>query len=128
MKRAPSQKLEKLFEVLSEPQIHSMELKNIAFTGIPDECKGLRAYVWKLLLNYLPWDNSEMNAELASQRANYNNFRDLFLQNPENENPDLTEEDKEFWEDIEKDVKRTRPEMHFFFLPNDRQVEGVTTT
>ena len=70
-----------------------------------------------------------MNAELANQRENYNNFRDLFLQNPENENPDLTEEDMEFWEDIEKDVKRTRPEMHFFFLPAAREdVEGVKST
>jgi hypothetical protein len=32
----------------------------------------------------------------------------------------FTEEDNDYWEEIEKDVRRTRPEMHFFFLPVDK--------
>jgi hypothetical protein len=56
IRRAPSQKLEQILDVLSKPNINHMELKNLCFTGIPEECDGLRALIWKLLLDYLPYD------------------------------------------------------------------------
>jgi hypothetical protein len=47
-------------------------------------------------------------------------FRDMFLPNPETGvAQNVTTEDDEYWEEIEKDVRRTRPEMHFFFQPVD---------
>ena len=36
--------------------INRAELQSLAFRGVPDEVKGLRPIVWRILLNYLPQD------------------------------------------------------------------------
>ena len=30
--------------------------------------------------------------------------------------------DQEVWEEINKDIKRTRPDMSFFFMPRDNEI------
>jgi hypothetical protein len=43
-----------LMNNLNTSVINRDELQNVAFHGIPDEIKGLRPIVWRILLNYLP--------------------------------------------------------------------------
>jgi hypothetical protein len=115
----------------SKGEIHLRLVQSLAFSGIPDEAHGLRALVWKLLLHYLPPDSSLWAETLACQREVYEQFKQDFLRNPDLAAADhpLSTDHKSCWhiyhkdqdlrDTIDKDVKRTRPELHFFFLPSD---------
>ena len=72
-------------------EINVRLIRTLAFDGIPDEIKGLRGLVWRILLDYLPHSVSDWNSVLQSQRENYNHFRDLLMVVP-----DLSEEDHFF--------------------------------
>ena len=39
---------------LNSDKILKRDLQKLTFNGIPDEFKGLRPIVWRILLNYLP--------------------------------------------------------------------------
>ncbi|OQU88079.1 hypothetical protein SORBI_3003G395300 [Sorghum bicolor] len=93
----------RLFAALSKKVIDLDELRMLAAQGVPDAA-GVRATVWKLLLGYLPNDRSLWEQELAKKRAQYAAFKDEFLRNP----------CSEIMEQIDRDVKRTHPDMHFF--------------
>jgi hypothetical protein len=127
-----SQKIERFLKAFnSQGEIHLRLVQSLAFSGVPDEARGLRPLVWKLLLNYLPPDSSLWVETLARQREVYEHFKREFLKNPsltEQDHPLATNrdsrwntyhQDQELRDEIDKDVKRTRPEMHFFFLPSD---------
>jgi len=63
--------------------------------------------VWKLLLGYLPNDRALWPVgaeELAKKRGQYAAFKGEFLRNPYSE----------IMEQIDRDVKRAHPDMHFF--------------
>lgn len=108
-------------------------IQRLAFSGVPEECRGLRALVWRLLLSYLPPDPSLWDGILSTQRHNYALYCQDYLQlTPPTQDPSdhplstaagskwkQYYEDQEVWEDIEKDIKRTRPDMSFFFQPAD---------
>jgi hypothetical protein len=114
----------------TDGEINIRLIRTLAFDGIPDEIKGLRGLLWRILLDYLPHTVSDWKRVLQSQRENYNHFRDLLMVEP-----DLSEEDhplnmassskwnayfqdQDIWEEIDKDVRRTRPDMNFFFSPS----------
>lgn len=83
------------------------QVRSLCFYGIPEECKGLRALLWRLLLGYLPVSPSLWASSLQTHRFNYSLFRqDL-----------LSTSDSLLWECIAKDVHRTRPDLSFFFQP-----------
>nr|XP_028947361.1 TBC1 domain family member 13-like isoform X2 [Malus domestica] len=92
-----------LLAELSREVINLRELRRISSQGIPDGA-GIRSTVWKLLLGYLPPDRGLWLSELAKKRSQYKHFKDELLMNP----------DKEIIEQIDRDVKRTHPDMHFF--------------
>ncbi|XP_059445745.1 uncharacterized protein LOC132177436 isoform X2 [Corylus avellana] len=92
-----------LFAEISKKVINMRELRRIASQGIPDGA-GIRSTVWKLLLGYLPPDRGLWSSELAKKRSQYNQFKEELLMNP----------DTEIIEQIDRDVKRTHPDMHFF--------------
>lgn len=88
------------------------QVRTLCFYGIPEECKGLRALLWRLLLGYLPLSPSHWTASLHSHRHNYSLFRsDL-----------LSPSDPQLWEVIAKDIHRTRPDLSFFFQPFDPSI------
>lgn len=117
----------------TEEPIVLRTIQHLAFGGVPEECRGLRALVWRLLLGYLPTQSDQWEDTLKRQRDNYALFRcDLLQLTPPTQDPcdhPLSTalgskwkeyyEDQEVWEDIEKDIKRTRPDMSFFFQPAD---------
>ena len=47
-----------ILNCLAKPNkpIDRADLQRLTFHGVPDEVKGLRSIVWKILLNYLPLD------------------------------------------------------------------------
>ncbi|RCV28658.1 hypothetical protein SETIT_5G421000v2 [Setaria italica] len=93
----------RVFAALSKKVIDLDELRMLAAQGVPDAA-GVRSTVWKLLLGYLPNDRSLWEQELAKKRSQYAAFQDEFLSNPYSE----------IMEQIDRDVKRTHPDMHFF--------------
>lgn len=92
-----------LFAEVSKKVISLGELRRLALQGIPDGA-GVRSIVWKLLLGYLPNDHAFWEEEVDRKRSQYNTFKDEFLLNP----------DTEVIEQIDRDVMRTHPDMHFF--------------
>lgn len=88
------------------------QVRTLCFYGIPEECKGLRALLWRLLLGYLPLSPSHWPASLHSHRHNYSLFRSNLL----------SPSDSQLWEVIAKDIHRTRPDLSFFFQPYDTTI------
>ncbi|XP_062208696.1 uncharacterized protein LOC133910202 [Phragmites australis] len=108
----------------------------LAAQGVPDGA-GVWSTVWKLLLGFLPNDRSLWEQELAEKRSQYAAFKDEFLVSPvggnsksarrveseghHNENAQHVDnvllhrsEYSEIMEQIDRDIKRTHPDMHFF--------------
>ncbi|XP_055036923.1 TBC1 domain family member 13 isoform X1 [Misgurnus anguillicaudatus] len=128
--------------VLSEQNIHLQSLRQLCFSGIPCE-SGIRALCWKILLNYLPLDQTLWDSFLTKQRDVYAQFlREMIIQpgiakanlgasredvtledHPLNPNPDSRWntyfKDNEVLLQIDKDVRRLYPDMAFFQRPTD---------
>lgn len=105
----------------SESGIDLPKLKMYAFEGIPDEIKGLRSLVWKILLHYIPTDVSEWSSVLESQRSCYAHFKQIMLElsnSQSHQEIPLSQSDHDVWDDIDKDIRRTRSDMNFFFTPS----------
>lgn len=107
--------------------------------GIPDEVRYLRGVVWRLLLNYLPKKTKDWVSTIRENKEQYDNFVKELIIKPqismEQSVPKKEEgkalidhplsvetdsvwaqfhRDREIWEEIEKDVKRTRNEIALF--------------
>ena len=52
-------------------------VQKIAEEGLPDDLPMLRAYAWKILLNYLPEDPQKWETTLKEKRSQYNNYNNL---------------------------------------------------
>jgi len=124
---------------ISKDILNIHEIRSLAFEGIP-EGPGLRSLYWKVLLNYLPLKLSGWNEELKKRRALYNDWCKELVTDPrekyeregaEDKIEDVTHvdhplnqaqdsqwqtyfKDKETLTEIEKDVRRTFPHLHFF--------------
>ncbi|KAM3353452.1 hypothetical protein ACQJBY_024554 [Aegilops geniculata] len=93
----------RILAALSKKVIDLDELRMLAAQGVPDGA-GVRSTVWKLLLGYLPKDRALWEQELAKKRSQYEAFKDEFLPNTHSE----------MIEQVDRDVKRTHPDIHFF--------------
>jgi thioesterase domain-containing protein len=131
--------------------IDIQRLRELSFNGISDEIKGLRPLVWRILLGYLPAEDSDTWEEILREKKKIYemwkeeliikpklSIKDRFsdeakaLEKPKKltllDHPLSTQKnstwnkfysDKQIWEEIEKDVKRTRVEMAFFMMAVD---------
>lgn len=118
-------KIQSILTCLTTTQVNLTYLRTLVFTGIPEELRGLRALVWKILLNYLPPDIREWEGKLRERRENYYLLRGEFLVRRSGDSGTSSGDmnaDEEIWCDIEKDIKRTRQDMHFFFLPTNPEI------
>ena len=68
-------------EELSRPVVDLNALRRLAMGGIPDQ-KGFRARTWKILLGYLPEEQSSWEQVLDSKRKQYADFCDEFIVDP----------------------------------------------
>ena len=55
------------------------QIRQFGQDGIPDDLPMLRAYIWKILLNYLPEEPKMWEATLTDKRNQYNNYK-LFIE------------------------------------------------
>ena len=62
--------------------IDKADLQRLAFHGVPDEVKGLRPIVWRILLNYLPLDATKWEDTLRQSHDIYNAYKDELITKP----------------------------------------------
>lgn len=128
-------------KVLSKRKINLTMLRSLSFRGIPSDLKSLRPLVWKVLLGYLPLETKQWDSFVKNQKKIYTEYRkeliieprinrdgetianEKLMDHPLSTNPkslwNKYFKDQELWEEIEKDIKRTRSDIMFFFEPVD---------
>ncbi|KAI5700731.1 hypothetical protein M8J75_002400 [Diaphorina citri] len=129
----------KAFEdTLSQDLIDIKTLRKLCFNGIPDE-QGFRALCWKILLNYLPADQTTWCETLAKTRQLYAHYVEELIVTPGNGddhplsvNPDSQWQtffkDNEVLLQIDKDVRRLCPEISFFQQAAEYPCKAVVTS
>jgi hypothetical protein len=60
-----------IIKILNQRQVDITELQKLTFNGIPDEIKGIRPLVWRVLLNHLPRDTSMWDRHLDQSKDTY---------------------------------------------------------
>ena len=88
--------------------------------GIPDDLPMLRAYIWKILLHYLPENPKKWEETLTDKRNEYNNFKKFIEQRLEKEIKEKNYKSRDNLEQIIKDVYRTNTQIAFFFEPTNK--------
>ena len=89
--------------------------------GIPDDLPILRAYIWKILLNYLPEDPKLWGDTLSERRAKYNSYKTFTEEKIKKELSEKKYKSKNTLTQIIKDVYRTNSEIKFFFELTDKK-------
>ena len=139
-------KISEILKVIYSIEISEDDLRKIVFEGIPDEFGDLRSLIWKIMLNYLPLNCKIWEESLDVKRKDYNLLKQklvikLELDSKEQKEMEnykkkkkkktsdhpLSDNNDSVWktyfeyseliEEIEKDIKRTRTQMSFFFMP-----------
>jgi hypothetical protein len=127
-------------KILNKTKINMVLLKSLSFGGVPNECRGLRGVVWRLLFNCLPPEPQKWEHALKTQQAEYDSYkRDLVViptlprMEPGKQVLQLVEvadhplslgqesrwcrfyQDDDARKQINKDIRRTRKDVPFFF-------------
>jgi len=90
-------------------------IKQYSREGISDEIPILRAFIWKILLNYLPEEPKKWEANLIQKRKEYKNYKAFIEGRLQTEIKEKTYKSKDILEQIIKDVYRTNSENPFFY-------------
>lgn len=106
----------------------SNSIRRFAFEGIPEDMPLLRSLVWKINLRYLPKNYEAWDNFVTKKREEYNDIKSSFIKklNIEVEYRLLESEeagylnltDRKLLEEIDKDIRRTHSNMHFFYMPS----------
>ena len=96
------------------------KLYEICESGLPDDLPILRAYIWKIILGYLPLDISEWDSTLTKKRDEYKIYKKFIKEKLEKELEKKEYTSKDILEQIIKDVYRTNTQFSFFFQPTDK--------
>ena len=126
------------FNLLNQEEIDQKKLQTLFFTGVPNqEVKGLRPLVWRICLGSLPANTSQWTTQLEENYQTYEDFKKELIVKPKLKDEEAKKErekqimdhplstaqssvwntffkDQEIWDEIEKDVKRTRSELGYF--------------
>ena len=98
-------------------------IKESSFNGLPDDLPILRAFTWKLLLNYLPEDPKKWEETLNQKRAIYNNYKKFSKEKLDLEIKEKNYKSKDVLEQIIKDVYRTNTQISFFYEPTNKNLK-----
>ena len=90
-------------------------IKQYSREGISDEIPILRAFIWKILLNYLPEEPKKWEENLIQKRNEYKNYKAFIEGRIQSEIKEKTYKSKDILEQIIKDVYRTNSENPFFY-------------
>ena len=96
------------------------KLYELTENGLPDDLPILRAYIWKIILGYLPIDSSEWDNTLLQKRNEYQIYKKFIKEKLKKELDKKEYKSKETLEQILKDVYRTNIQLSFFFQPTDK--------
>ena len=134
----------RIIEAINKETIDLKQLRKLAFTGVPDSCLGLRPVVWRILLDGLSLETKSWRNSLEQNYLSYEDFKRELIVKPKVKQDAADAEqqkakmdhplsratesvwntyfkDQELWDEIEKDVKRTRSDMNFFYLALDAE-------
>lgn len=114
-------KIRRMLEQLDSNNINLDSIRILCFNGIVEDCRGLRSTVWKLLLYYLPPNSSLWLSVMQSKLEEYNALREKYI--PGLIPTSLSNGRESLWEDVEKDIKRTRADVAFFIEPLDKKTK-----
>ena len=95
-------------------------IKKFSYVGIPNELPILRAFIWKILLNYLPEEPKKWEETITSKRAQYNSYKAFVKGRLELELKEKKYKSKNILEQIIKDVYRTNADIPFFYEAVDK--------
>ena len=95
------------------------KILSLAENGLPDDLPMLRAYIWKIMLNYLPVDIERWDEVLKQKRAQYDGYKKLIEVKLAKEKKDKNYKSRDTLEQIIKDVYRTGAQLSFFFHPTN---------
>ena len=96
------------------------KLFEICESGLPDDLQILRAFIWKINLDYLSLDITKWDEILTKKRDEYKIYKNLIKKKLEKELETKEYSSKEILEQIIKDVYRTNTQFSFFFQPTDK--------
>ena len=96
------------------------KLFEICESGLPDDLQILRAFIWKINLDYLSLDITKWDDILTKKREEYKIYKNLIKSKLEKELETKEYTSKEILEQIIKDVYRTNTQFSFFFQPTDK--------
>jgi len=111
-------KIRRMLEQLDSKNINLDSVRTLCYNGIVEDCRGLRSTVWKLLLYYFPPNAFQWLNVMESKFEEYDEFKKKYI--PGLIPTDISGGRELLWEDIEKDIKRTRAEVSFFIEPVDK--------
>ena len=94
---------------------------SLAENGLPDDLPMLRAYIWKIMLNYLPVDTEKWESILKKKRSEYDSYKKLIEVKLAKEYNDKNYKSRDTLEQIIKDVYRTGTQYSFFFHPTNNK-------
>jgi transcription termination factor NusB len=109
-----------MLEQLNTANINIDAVRILCFNGLVEDCRGLRSTVWKLILYYFPSDTSQWTITMEDKLKEYNTFRENYI--PTLIPVDLSGDKEKLWEDVEKDIRRTRSDVAFFIEPIDKTI------
>lgn len=112
-------------------------LKKKIFEGIPDDILSLRPLLWKISLNYLSLKPAEWKGNFIKNRELYQSYKEKYMPNfssnlinisKKMKDAPLTNKNNSFWanfykdkdlyENIKKDILRTKSNMSFVSMPS----------
>lgn len=112
-------------------------LKKKIFEGIPDDILSLRPLLWKISLNYLSLKPAEWKGNFIKNRELYQSYKEKYMPNFSSnifniskkiKDAPLTNKNNSFWtnfykdkdlyENIKKDILRTKSNMSFVSMPS----------
>ena len=108
-------KIRRMLEELNSTSINLEKVSVLCYNGIVEDCRGLRSTVWKLLLYHLPLNSEQWVTAMESKNKAYVALREEYI--PTLIPTNLSEGRALLWEDVEKDIRRTRSDVAFFVEP-----------
>ena len=124
MVKMPQPSQQKACKILSAILENNITLiKKYSYEGLPSELPILRAFIWKLLLHYLPDEPKKMGETLNLKRAQYISYKKFTEDRLKLECKEKKYKSKEVLEQIIKDVYRTNSEIPFFYEPVNKSDE-----
>ncbi|CAG8618153.1 1498_t:CDS:10, partial [Paraglomus occultum] len=105
-------KFNKFKDILQSPNVDLVALRNLSWSGIPDE---LRPVAWQLLLGYLPCNSDRRVATLARKRKEYeDSVSQAYAKG-------IAGLDQSIWHQIHIDVPRTNPGIALYQYETTQQ-------